>query len=535
MRWPAVDARQRARRARQVLTPYGPLIVLVGASTTLALMQLRPGHDWGDDFSLYIDQARSLVEGDVGAVLDRTRYTVQNSSWNTFSPYTYPWGFPLLLAPLYAVFGLSYTAFKVLVVAAFAGLLVAFHALIRPRLDALAAIALTTFIAFNQSYMGWVNTVLSDLPFACTVMVGLWAIERVFRAARWTGRRRARISVRTWLAVAGVGVIIGFAANVRQEGAVLVGVLGLRQLLTLWAARKESWTLLVPPFLVPYGAAALTWVGLRAALPAEAGPALELSGGLGKHNWDVNITFYRQFLGDVFGLRGWMPDAWVSAVLVAIIVLALGGVVLRWRDDLPLGACFVVLSLLYLSLPYREGRYLYVVIALGAYFAVQALRGLDIPRLVLQPRHLAVLALVALVSRPLFGGVDYWRAFPNAVNGPHTTDATEMWAAVDELTDPSDTVAFFRARTLNLYTQRQGLQLTSLPQILERADWYVMARGSTYSQCLVDDDIAQRTDGRLEKVWQNGNAQSGWVLWRVDRSRPLSAEDMATLPPCLAG
>jgi hypothetical protein len=107
-----------------------------------------------------------------------------------------------------------------------------------------------------------------------------------------------------------------------------------------------------------------------------------------------------------------------------------------------------------------------------------------------------------------------------------------MWAEVRSLTAPEDTVAFFRARTMNLYTQRQGLQLTALPQILERADWYVMARGSTYSQCLIDDEIAAATDGRLTKVWENGVDGAGWTIWKVDRAEPLDPGVADALPAC---
>jgi hypothetical protein len=224
-------------------------------------------------------------------------------------------------------------------------------------------------------------------------------------------------------------------------------------------------------------------------------------------------------------------------VLMLIIVHAITGLVTRWRQDLPLAVTAVGLTAVYLSVPFRELRYLYVVVPLLLYFAVQGVRRLDL-RLPLRVRSagvvplIGVLALVALNTRPLAAAVDYWRTYPSAVNGPHTPDAEEMWDEVRQRTSPGDTVAFFRARTLNLYTQRQGLQLTALPQILERADWYVMARGSTYSQCLIDDEIADATDGRLTKVWENGVSGAGWTLWKVDRSTPLDPTTAAALPPC---
>jgi hypothetical protein len=254
---------------------------------------------------------------------------------------------------------------------------------------------------------------------------------------------------------------------------------------------------------------------------------------MGFHNWDVNISYYGDVLSGMFGLDGW----WLALVLMLIIVHALSGVLVRWREDLPLALTTLGLAFVYLSVPFREVRYLYVVMPLALYFAVHGVRRLDlrvVPRSV--PSGvlpvLGVLALVAFNTRPLASAVDYWRTYPDAVNGPHTPDTEEMWDEVRAVTEADDLVAFFRARTMNLYTGRQGLQLTSLPQILERADWYVMARGSTYSQCLIDDDIAAATDGRLEKVWENGVNGAGWTIWRVDRSEPLDPAQLAALPPC---
>src|SRR5262245_14683241 len=58
---------------------------------------------WGDDFALYIAHARNLVEG--------TSYTdtkfVYNPANAWYSPRAYPPGFPILLAPVYALQGLD--------------------------------------------------------------------------------------------------------------------------------------------------------------------------------------------------------------------------------------------------------------------------------------------------------------------------------------------------------------------------------------------------------------------------------------------
>ncbi len=516
-------------RWRRVVREHGPLAAVVAVAGLLAYLELRPGHDWGDDFALYIDQARALVDGEVGQVIDRTTYTVQHSSWTSFSPYGYPWGVPLLLAPVYAIFGLDYEAFKVLELVLFLGFLVALYALLLPRIGRLTTLAVVAFVGLNQAYAGWINAVLSEFPFALAVTVSLVAIEHVFAARRFAGEPTAQPP---WWALAGVGLLVGFTANIRSEGTIIVAALAARQALTGYDRREHVRQLLVP-FAVPYVVGGAFHLLLNAVLPSDPGTAIADSGGMGTQNWEFNLSYYRDVLSGMFGLSGW----WLNVVLGLILVHALTGIVTRWREDLPLAVTGVGLAVVYLSVPFREVRYLYVVMPLLIYFAVHGVRRLHlrIPWRGAPAGSVAlvgVLSLVALNTRPLANAVDYWRTYPEAVNGPHTPDTQEMWAEVRSRTGPDDTVAFFRARTMNLYTERQGLQLTALPQILERADWYVMARGSTYSQCLIDDEVAAATDGRLTKVWENGVNGAGWTIWKVDRAEPLDPDVVAALPPC---
>jgi hypothetical protein len=84
-----------------------------------------------------------------------------------------------------------------------------------------------------------------------------------------------------------------------------------------------------------------------------------------------------------------------------------------------------------------------------------------------------------------------------------------MFGEVRARTTPDDVVAFFRARAMSLYTDRTALQLTQTDQILQRANWYVMVKDSTYSQILLSD--ADASAAHLTKAWENAS----FVLWQV--------------------
>ncbi|RPJ77971.1 MAG: hypothetical protein EHJ94_10160, partial [Deltaproteobacteria bacterium] len=78
------------------------LLCLIGV---ISFSSLTDGHHWGGDFSQYIMQARSILEGAPAKVIEENRIMLQESSSPPFCPLAYPWGLPVLLAPFYAVFG----------------------------------------------------------------------------------------------------------------------------------------------------------------------------------------------------------------------------------------------------------------------------------------------------------------------------------------------------------------------------------------------------------------------------------------------
>lgn len=78
----------------------------------------RPGQDWGGDFAQYINGARNLAQGRPYA---ETSYVAAFRDSEIHMPPLYPPVFPLMLAPVYARFGLDYRAMKVLTGLLFVG------------------------------------------------------------------------------------------------------------------------------------------------------------------------------------------------------------------------------------------------------------------------------------------------------------------------------------------------------------------------------------------------------------------------------
>src|SRR5690349_19487285 len=73
------------------------------------VINIKHSHDWGDDFAQYIHQAKNIT---TGTSQQQTGY-IYIPEFLHLGPPTYPVGFPLLLAPVYAMFGNSVWHFDI--------------------------------------------------------------------------------------------------------------------------------------------------------------------------------------------------------------------------------------------------------------------------------------------------------------------------------------------------------------------------------------------------------------------------------------
>jgi hypothetical protein len=529
---PAADSGDAAAsvesRRRFLVKTYAPPVLIAIGIGIICLMNHFHGVDWGDDFALYMRQAKALNIGNVGEVIRDNRYTVDNSGWHTFSPYLYPWGWPLLVAPLYALVGQNFEAVKVLEVVALCGFLVFFYDLVRRRAGAFPAALMTLLIGLSPSYVGATDTVLSDLPYLGVVGLTLWWIDRCRRQGILGCRRRQLVII---------GLLVAFAFNIRREGFTLLIPVAALQFAELAATVRRTRSVRVlrnarwKEVLLPFGTFASAAVAFQLLLPTTFLPKIP---GAGLKNARPNISYYRNILAENVGLKAsgypmrvFHSHMLAERLLVLLAVLAVIGLVARLigglTEDIPLAAYLCAASLIMLTSPYQEGRYLFSITPFLVYFAYQALpalaqlSGLRRPNHVLLAAALPMIALAGLVNlnaRATKQSTDYHRTYKFTVNGPNKPLSQDMFAAVERYTRGDDVILFFRARAMTLFTDRVALQGTDLDQMLPRVDWYVMEKGSTYSQTpLSDTEGAARG---LTKVWENDD----WVIWRVPRRAP---------------
>ena len=497
------------------------LLVFVGV---VSVGTHRRGIPWGDDFTLYLRQAKGLVDGNVGQVIADNHDNVLLAARANFSPFVYPWGWPMLLAPFVRLLGLNYARLKLVEVACWLTAVGGFHRIFRRRMHPVLAFGLTAAIGTSLPYLRYTGQLLSEMPYMALAAITLWWLDRCRGDGPldMAGRRRLVI----------LGLLAMAVFNTRREGLAMVPTLAIVQLVDgrgRW--RAIDWRAAATPL----AAFAAGVVGLQLMLPSTLAPELTGS-GLGQ-TWAKLRGPFRTAFRDQLGFGSRSALAWAVFGLVAV------GVAVRlrraWADDIALVVFSLVSMLIVGMVPALSDRYLMAVTIFAVYFAAQAVAaigefvsGLAARRLSsgfgVTRRRRSAQAPGARATPVWFAGAVLAAAVGSHLvqipaelrhasrdnargvrDGPAAPYALAGFAAVLGHTRRDDIVAFSKARAMTLFTDRRAVQSSEFQIILDRADYFLMRRGSTSSQPLVSDQ--QASDAGLVSVWSD----TTWVLWRV--------------------
>jgi len=496
-----------AGRAQAVaaLRAHWPMMLLSVVVAWVAIGLHRTGHIWGDDFTLYLRQAGSLIDGNVGQVIADNHFNVDNAAKPGFSPYVYPWGFPVLLAPFYRLFGLNYAALKLVEVASLIGFLWGFHAIVRRRMTRWLAFAAVAFVGTTLAYLAHTDQLLSEFPYMAAAALTLWWLDHLR-----PNQQPLDEASRRQLVILGLLAMCVF--NVRREGLAIIAAIAVAQLLDLrgrWRTADRA------QVVAPHAAFLGSVIIVQLMLPSALAPTYE---GSGLHQtWSKLQGPFRRAFADQLGF----PDL-AGGGLLLVVLLVLAGVVVRlWkspRTDAPI-VTFAVGSMVIVGMiPAVADRYLLAITPFAVYFAAQAIAAIPLPRRVGQHHVAAWVATALLAAATLVHITDLpssvsaaqrFNDSGNVANGPETRYAQAAFEAIRNHTKQDDVVAFFKVRALTFYTDRRGVQSSVLEIVRQRADYFMMRRDSTTSQPLVDDATA--ADMNWVEVWSD----SDWVLWRL--------------------
>ena len=147
---------------------YFPFLALAILSIPLFFLNIYDVHSWGDDFAQYIKEALNIAHG--------KRYYLSGYVYNPYNteyaPPQYPPGYPLLLAPVVKMWGISYRAMAYFNTCITAGLLFALFAYFRKHAGKVAAVCIAVLITYSGYILGLKANVLADL--SCLLCIVLY-------------------------------------------------------------------------------------------------------------------------------------------------------------------------------------------------------------------------------------------------------------------------------------------------------------------------------------------------------------------------
>ncbi|MGE5376798.1 MAG: hypothetical protein ACM3XO_17215, partial [Bacteroidota bacterium] len=308
------------------------LIVIILVSLLIGAATLHRGHDWGDDWAWYVLQAKSVLHGTIDQFLKTSAFT--NAESTTYvGPLAYPWGYPLLLVPAYALRGVHPLVLKLPGLFFFTAFLFVLFLLMRNRLPETESLLIVALFAFSPLMLQFLDQILSDIPFLFFSTLSLWLMTK--NGSPGTLRNIA------------IGVCIFFVVFIRTTGILLLGSFLLVEFYQLLVQCKERMIVkkIILDSLTVLVSFAVLFVISSLLLPGGGGSYLAQYAGMSLEKIrDFAVRYfevYALFFGEAGGWK------YLYSILV---VFFLAGAWRHWRQDLVFIIFFV--SWMVVHIPY---------------------------------------------------------------------------------------------------------------------------------------------------------------------------------------
>lgn len=470
---------------------------------------IRPGHVWGDDFAMYVHHAQNIVEGRAYA---DTGY-IYNPAVPVYGPRMYPPVFPLLLAPLYKIFGLNLVPMKLEQVAFFLLTLAAVYMFWRRDLGSECALAMLAILGFSPVFWTAKDMVLSDLPFMF-----------FFYAAAVLVQRAPRHSPGWWRWAVLIGLVLYLSFGTRSAGISLLAGLPLYDVLK----HRKITRLTIGALLVCAGSIALQRYFVGSGVGGYVGQQIRPTA----QTLGANLLAYARVLASFWVAA--MRSVFSFFVLCTVAVLVAAGLYFRLKLDfrfkrgITIVEAFLVPYLAVILLwPFAAGvRIVFPFIPWMVFLALYGVRNLTAN---LAPRYssAAVSGLLLMLAVPytlVYRTTDFGRIRQDS----GLTEFNQLCQAVREDTQANDVLIYFRARALSLYTQRPAstYDYHGTEQELDLYAHTIHATHLVTTNAFNDDAgfltrYVERSPSRFDLIYQNAD----FALYRI---RP---EMQAQAPP----
>jgi hypothetical protein len=444
--------------------------LFIGAST------LTRGHQWGDDFAWYIVQAESILNGSTDEFMEQSAFTNQQSTTH-LGPLAYPWGYPLILVPVYAVKGISPLALKLPGLLFYAGFLVCLYFLMRDRLTQTESLIVVSLFAFNPLLLQFLDQILSDIPFLFFATLSLLLMTQA-------GKRN--IPHDLW-----IGAAIFFTTFLRVTGILLLACFLIVQFFRLLKDRKDRTTAveIIKRSLIVCFTFILLWIANLLLFPSGGDSYVSQYSSLietAKGFVPVYFNIFSLFFGEA---RGW------KFLYYALLIFFLLGAWDRRKQEPIFLLFFVFWMIVHITYPYWQGpRYIFPLLPIFVYFIFQGMKFL-IEKLPADYHFLGqrllygfwiLIAAISLVKSGTNAYVNLKK--DRAINGPFDPYSTEVYNYIKEKTPSDSVVIFFKPRVMVMMTDHPTIMSTECDRML-KGDYLVLSRKVGENQQITPEEI----------------------------------------------
>lgn len=440
------------------------LPVIIGLfSLVTFFITVNDFHDWGGDFSLYIHQAKALLDGKVKEIYEVNKFGVENSSYSFYSPVIYPWGWPILLSPLIKLAGYNFVLMKLYVMCFFIGVVVLAYILFGKKTGMMQGLVIALCIGLNPALMDHTKHILSELPYLFFVMLSFLTYEWVLQSKN---KHYGKLFLLTF--------ILFFSAMIRTEGILLAGAVFITFGIQ-WAMQRFSKACLIQnKWVFIFGVSYMTLeIICKIILPSGPSSYFEHFQLISMERIKANFFAYlnslsicfSSFLGPVF--------IWITLPFFFL------GLNARKKEDLIIIIYCLLHLLLLLIWPHHETRYMYMFLPFYFYFLMAGLMWLKtdftLKKIRVEPAIFSFVLIISLLSIDSYHQIITKANQPEIAEGPEATEAKEMFHHIITQSKEDDIVVFFKPRVMSLYTGRKSLIVHDQPEkIRNLADYLVL-------------------------------------------------------------
>ncbi len=413
-----------------------PLLVILLAGF-FYMATVRSGHEWGDDFSLYIIHAKNIASGQ----------DYRQGGYLHYSPYlgpdAYPPVFPILLAPVYLLFGLNLTALKMVVIAGFIASLLAFLVIIKSELVVAWQVALLAAVGFNPYIWDQKDRLTSDLVFLVFAYLAIVLVNKVYRS---------KTAAMNWKMALIIGGVFYLAYGTRSLGLLLVPCLLLYDMI-----RHKK---MIPSrFALGISFVTLVLIALQSYfLHSDRGYYDQFATSF----HDSISTWLKYIAHNVIAYAISLTDIWDNgysrifrlALTIGISGLAILGYLSRLWREITYTEIFITLYVLAVLVVPMDGglRYLIPAIPFYIFYAQQGLFALPINKgtrnaVVATLAGAILISYVAKYSQQDLKQLHY---------GISKAESVEFFDYIKQRTQASDVFIFTKPRALALFTERKS-------------------------------------------------------------------------------